>query len=471
MSGALEIPDHAASVTAPSFVPAFEQDQNGTQPVKAHRDLHTDSNYKQEKQSAGIFCICQGIKPMKENQASVESYLPVVAEKETFFKGLRKVRSLPSLEKKQLKLENTLNALQKRVEELEETVARFNSAATEGSLSQIPERKDDPASLSQAPLAVNGWSEEEINHYVDNLIANDSFIKKSLESAIKEDTKDSGSGLTSSDRLIDVELLKSLTEFEDKDTAHSNKITLFELREYDLKDRDLTEKEREDKAFCILAQYLTDLETARRIHTAFITLLGKENLQFIENMYRNAFTEAKVDQNSISFYKSDLSSPIKTIYLSIDFLNELQWLPVKEISLEENIQSKLGPEVSTEATTTSEMKRESPSPPQEKPSLAVSSQQPTEVKTSNTKTQNNKRDSELLKRRRKREAANRKKVSEYNSTLREVNACIKTTGVRFKNLSEVAEFIKDRESEGDLFSSWAISRPKALKKTSFHPEK
>jgi len=195
--------------------------------------------------------------------------------------------------------------------------------------------------------------------------------------------------------LIDVELLKSLTEFEDKDTAHSNKITLFELREYDLKDRDLTEKEREDKAFCILAQYLTDLETARRIHTAFITLLGKENLQFIENMYRNAFTEAKVDQNSISFYKSDLSSPIKTIYLSIDFLNELQWLPVKEISLEENIQSKLGPEVSTEATTTSEMKRESPSPPQEKPSLAVSSQQPTEVKTSNTKTQNNKRDSEL----------------------------------------------------------------------------
>lgn len=126
-------------------------------------------------------------------------------------------------------------------------------------------------------------------------------------------------------------------------------------------------------------------------------------------MYRNAFTEAKVDQNSISFYKSDLSSPIKTIYLSIDFLNELQWLPVKEISLEENIQSKLGPEVSTEATTTSEMKRESPSPPQEKPSLAVSSQQPTEVKTSNTKTQNNKRDSELLKRRRKREAANRKK--------------------------------------------------------------
>lgn len=90
--------------------------------------------------------------------------------------------------------------------------------------------------------------------------------------------------------MIDVELLKSLTEFEDKDTAHSNKITLFELREYDLKDRDLTEKEREDKAFCILAQYLTDLETARRIHTAFITLLGKENLQFIENMYRNAFT-------------------------------------------------------------------------------------------------------------------------------------------------------------------------------------
>ncbi|MFQ7480610.1 MAG: hypothetical protein ACLRLZ_09685 [Parasutterella excrementihominis] len=150
---------------------------------------------------------------------------------------------------------------------------------------------------------------------------------------------------------------------------------------------------------------------------------------------------------------------------------ELQWLPVKEISLEENIQSKLGPEVSTEATTTSEMKRESPSPPQEKPSLAVSSQQPTEVKTSNTKTQNNKRDSELLKRRRKREAANRKKVSEYNSTLREINACIKITGVRFKNLSEVAEFIKDRESEGDLFSSWAISRPKALKKTSFHPEK
>ena len=147
-----------------------------------------------------------------------------------------------------------------------------------------------------------------------------------------------------------------------------------------MKDRDLTEEEREDRAFCILAQYLPNLGTARRIHTAFISLLGKENLPFIENMYRNAFTEAKVNQNSISFYKSGLFSPIETICMSIDFHNELQWLPVKEISLVENIQSKLEPEVNTEATTTSEMERESSSPAQKKPSLAASSQQPTEVK-------------------------------------------------------------------------------------------
>jgi len=48
---------------------------------------------------------------------------------------------------------------------------------------------------------------------------------------------------------------------------------------------------------------------------------------------------------------------------------------------------------------------------------------------------------------------------------------MKTTGVRFKNLSEVAEFIKDRESEGALFSSWAFSRSKALKKPSLDSEK
>lgn len=469
LSGALEIPDHAASVTAPSFVPAIEQDQNGTQPVKAHEDLHTVSNYKQEKQSAGISCIYQRLKTMKDNQATAESYLPVVMEKETFFKGLRKVRSLPSFEKKQLEFEKTLSALQKRVEELEETVARFNSVATEGSLSQIPERKDNPTSSSQEPLDVNEWSEEEVHLYVEDFMSN-KVLKKSLESPIKEDSDVPRSVLTSSESLIDDKFLKLLTEFEceEKDTDHCNKITLFELREYDLSDRDLTEGEKEDSAFCILAQYLTNLETARRIHTAIIALLGKDSLPIIENMYRNAFTEASVNQNSISFYKSGLSSPIGTIYLSIDFLNELQWVPVKEISLEENIQSKLEPEVSTEATTSdSDTERESSSSAQEKPSLVVSSQQPPEVKASKN-TKNNKRGSELLKRRRKREAANRKKLSEYNSTLRAINACLKTPGVRLKNLSEVAEFIKERESDGNLFSSWVS---KALKKPSLHPEK
>ena len=48
LSGALEFPDHAASVTAPSLVPAIEQNQNGTQPVKAHKDLYTDVDYTQE---------------------------------------------------------------------------------------------------------------------------------------------------------------------------------------------------------------------------------------------------------------------------------------------------------------------------------------------------------------------------------------------------------------------------------------
>lgn len=39
MSGALEIPDHVASVTTPSLVPAIEQNQNGAQPVKAHKEI------------------------------------------------------------------------------------------------------------------------------------------------------------------------------------------------------------------------------------------------------------------------------------------------------------------------------------------------------------------------------------------------------------------------------------------------
>lgn len=48
LSGALEIPDHTASVTVSSLVPAIEQKQNGTQSVKALEDLYTDVDYTQE---------------------------------------------------------------------------------------------------------------------------------------------------------------------------------------------------------------------------------------------------------------------------------------------------------------------------------------------------------------------------------------------------------------------------------------
>ena len=46
LSGALIFPDHTASVTAPSLVPAIEQTQNGTQPVKSHKGLYTEKNEK-----------------------------------------------------------------------------------------------------------------------------------------------------------------------------------------------------------------------------------------------------------------------------------------------------------------------------------------------------------------------------------------------------------------------------------------
>lgn len=48
LSGALIFPDHTASVTAPSLVPAIEQNQNGTQPVKSHKGLYTDVDYTEE---------------------------------------------------------------------------------------------------------------------------------------------------------------------------------------------------------------------------------------------------------------------------------------------------------------------------------------------------------------------------------------------------------------------------------------
>ena len=48
LSGALESPDHAASVTASSLVPDIEQNLNGTQPVKALKDLYTEADYTQE---------------------------------------------------------------------------------------------------------------------------------------------------------------------------------------------------------------------------------------------------------------------------------------------------------------------------------------------------------------------------------------------------------------------------------------
>ena len=48
LSGALESPDHAASVTASSLVPDIEQNLNGTQPVKSHKDLYTEVDYTEE---------------------------------------------------------------------------------------------------------------------------------------------------------------------------------------------------------------------------------------------------------------------------------------------------------------------------------------------------------------------------------------------------------------------------------------